>query len=95
MGGEVTIGHLMMAFGNMREGRWESVGARGSSCEGLDDSSGPEVLTLLAGVRRIELSGCEEVTMGVIGGLHVSYLCWGGLEGTPPSKNGMVGASGA
>ena len=95
MGGVVTIGRLMIASGDMPEGHWESIGARGSGWEGLDDSPGPEVLTLLVGVRRIELLGREEVAPGVVGGLHVLYLCWGGLEGTPPLEDGMVGASGA
>ena len=95
MGDAVTIGRLMMASGDMLKGRWESIGALGSGCEDLDDFPRPEVLTLLAGVRRIEVSGCEEVVPGVVGGLRVSYLCWGGLECTPPSKEGMVGASGA
>ena len=85
MGGAVTIGHLMMASDDMLEGRWKSVEAWGSGCECLDDSPGPEVLALLAGVRWTELSRREEVTPGVVGGLRVVYLHWGGLEGTPPS----------
>ena len=95
MGGAVTIGRLMMASGDMPEGRWELAGARGSGYEGLDDSPRPKVLALLAGVRRTELSRREEVAPGVVGGLRISYLRWGGLEGTPPLKDGMVGASGA
>ena len=67
MGGTVTIGCLMMAFGEMPEGHWELAGARGSGCECLDDSLEPEVLALLVGVRRIDGSGGGEV-----GGLYVS-----------------------
>ena len=95
MGGTITIGRLMMAFGNMSKGRWELAGARGLGYEGLDDSPRPEVLALLAGVRRTKLSGCEEVTSGVVDGIRVLYLRWRGLEGTPPSEDGMVEASGA
>ena len=95
MGGAVTIGHLMMASGDMPEGRWELAGARGSGCEGLDNSPRPKVLALLVGVRRTELSRHEEVASGVVDGLRILYLRWGGLEGTLPSEDGMVGASGA
>ena len=90
MGGAVTIGLLIMASGEMPEGRWESLGAQGSGCECLEDSPGLKVLALLAGVRRAELSGGGEV-----GGLRIAYLCWEGLKGTPPSEDGTVGASGA
>ena len=95
MGGAVTIGHLMMASYDMLKGHWELAVARGSDCEDLDDSPGPEVLALLARVQRTELSRHEEIALGVVGGLHVSYLHLGGLEGTPLSEDGMVGASGA
>ena len=88
-------GYLMMASGDMPKGRWESVRARWSGCEGLDDSSRPKVLALLVGVWRTKLSRCEEVTPGVVDGLRVSYLHWGGFKGTPLSKDGMVGVSGA
>ena len=74
MGGTVTMSHLMMASGDMPKSISESVRAFGSSCGGLDDSLGPEVLALLAGVRRAKLSGREEVALSVVGGLHVSYL---------------------
>ena len=90
MDGAMTIGHLMTASGDMSEERWESAGARWSGCECLDDSLGPEVLALLVGVRCTKLSGGGEV-----GGLLVLYWHWGGLEGTLPSEDGMVGASGA
>ena len=90
MGGAVTIGLLMMASGEMLEGRWESAGARGSGCECLDDFPGPEVLALLGGMRRTDDSGGGEVD-----GLHVVYRRWGGLEGTPPLEDGTVEASGA
>ena len=59
MGGTVTMGLLMMASGDMPEGIWESVRALELGCEGLDDSPRPEVLALLAEVRRAELSGHE------------------------------------
>ena len=65
MDGAVTIGRLMMASGDMPEWRWELAGDRGSGCECLDNSLGPEVLALLVGVQRNELSGREEVTPGV------------------------------
>ena len=83
----------MMASSDMSEGRWESTRARGLGYEGLDDSPRPEVLAFLAGVQRTELSGREEVTSGVVSGIRVSYLRWEGLEGTPPSEDGMVEAS--
>ena len=92
MGGAITMGHLILASGDMPEGIWDSVRALGSGCEGLDDSTGPEVLGLLAGVRHAKFSGCEEVAQGIVGGLHVSYLHWGGLEGTPPSDGGILEA---
>ena len=90
MGGKVTIIHLMMDFGDMLEGCWESTRAWGSSCECLDDSLGPEVLALLAGVRHTDGSGGGEVD-----GLYVLYQHRGGLEGTPLLEEGMVGALGA
>ena len=71
--------------------------ARGS--EAIDDSPGPEVLALLVGGHRTKLSGSEIVASGVVGGLLVSYLCWGaGEEGpmaVPPSECGICGASAA
>ena len=54
----------------MLEGSSESAGALatgGSGCGALDDSTGPEVLALLA-------EGREVVTPSVVGGLLVSYL---------------------
>ena len=95
MGSVVTIGHLMMASGDVPEGRWESEGTRELGCASLDDSLGPEVLALLARVRCAQLSGREKAASGVVGVLRVSYLHWGGFEGTPPSEDGMIGASGA
>ena len=89
MGGAMTIGLLMMAFGEMSERRWGSVGARGSGYACLNDSPGPEVQTLLVGVQRTDDSGGGEV-----GGLRVSYRRWGGLKGTLPPEDGTVGASG-
>ena len=70
MGGAVTIGCLIIDSGDMSEGNSEF--ARCS--EALDDSSGPEVLALLAGGRRTKLSGREVVAHRVVGGLLVSYL---------------------
>ena len=46
-----------------------------------------EVLTLFGGMWSIDGSRDREV-----GGLRVKYRHWGGLEGTPPSEDGMVGA---
>ena len=89
MGGWVTIGLLMMASGEMPEGRWESVGAWGLGCECLDVSLGLEVLALLGGMWRTDGLGDGEV-----GGLRVEYRRWGGLEGTPPLEDRMVGAWG-
>ena len=95
MGGAVSTEHLIIDFGDMLEGNSESVG--GSSCEALDDSHGLEVLALLAGGRRTELSGREVVASSVVGGLLVSYLRRGareeGLVGVPPSKGGICEAS--
>ena len=55
MDNAVSIGHLIIDPGDMLEGSSEFAGARacvmtrGSSCETLDDSLGPEFLALLAG----------------------------------------------
>ena len=71
MGSAVSIGCLIIDAGDRLVGTSEeSVG--GSGCEALDDSPGPEVLALLVGGCRIELSGREVVTLGVVGGLLVS-----------------------
>lgn len=70
MGGVVTIGLLIIDSGDRSIGNSESVGC----LKALDDSPRPEVLTLLAGGRRTELSGNEVVAPGVVGGLFVSYL---------------------
>ena len=57
----VSIGHLIIDPGDMLEGSSEFAGARacvttrGSGCEALDDSPGPEFLALLVGERRTEL----------------------------------------
>ena len=72
MGGAVSIGHLIIDSDDMSVGTSESAG--GSGCEALDDSLGPEVLTLLVGGRRTEFSGREVVAPCVVGGLLVSYL---------------------
>ena len=90
MGGAVTIGLLMMASGAMPEGCWEFVGAWELGCECLDVSLGSEVLALFGGMWCTNGSAGGEV-----GGLHVEYQCWGGLEGTSPSEDGTVGAWGA
>ena len=77
MGDAVTIGRLIIDFGDMSEGSLESARAlatEGSGCGALDDSPRPEVLTFLTGGRRTALSGREVVTPGVVGGLLVSYL---------------------
>ena len=87
MGGAVTIGLLMMTSGAMNEGLWVSAGAWESARAWLDVSSGLEVLALFGGTRCIDGSGGWEV-----GHLRVKYRCWGGLEGTPPSEDGMVRA---
>ena len=68
----MSIECLIIYSGDMSKGNSEFVG--GSGCEALDDSLGPEVLALLAGGRRNELSGREVVAPGVVGGLLVSYL---------------------
>ena len=93
MGSVVTIGHLIIDFGDRSVGN--SVSARCS--EALDDSLGPEVLALLARGRRTELSGLKVVGPGVVGGLFVSYMCRGAGEEGPmaflPSEGGIYGAS--
>ena len=61
----------------------------------INDSPGPETLALFARGRRIDFLGRELLTPVVVGGLLVSYLRWGGLDGTPPSEGGMVEAYGA
>ena len=88
MGDTVTIGLLMMAFGPMSEGIWESVGALELGYGCLDDSPGPEVLGLMGGTRHTDGSGG-----GDVGGLRVAYLFWGGLEGTPHSDDKTVWGS--
>ena len=60
MGGVVTIGRLIIDSGDMSKGNSESTGGS----EALDDLLGPEVLALLAGERRTELSGCKVVVPG-------------------------------
>ena len=70
MSGVVTIGRLIIDSSDRLVGNSESAGCS----EALDDSLGPEVLALLVGGRRTELSGCEVVTPGVVGGLLISYL---------------------
>ena len=87
MGGVVTIGLLMMTSGAMPKGLWISFGAWELAGAWLDVSPGPEVLTLFGGTRCID--GFEG---GEIGGLHVEYRRWGGLEGTPLSEDGTVRA---
>ena len=93
MGCAVTIGCLIIDSGDRLVGTSESAGG----LEDLDDSLRPEVLTLLAGGRCIELSRCEIVAPGVVGGLLISYLRRGaGAEGpmsSPPSERGIRGAS--
>ena len=80
MGGAANIGRLIIDSDDVSEGSSKSERTRacvaigGSGCGALDDSPRPEVLTFLAGGRRIALSGREVVTPGVVGGLLVSYL---------------------
>ena len=89
MDGAVIIGLLIMASGEISEGRWESVGAQGLNYECLEDSPGPKVLALLAVVRHVELSEGGEV-----GGLCVAYLRWGGLEALHPHNMEWSGPRG-
>ena len=56
----MTIGRLIIDSGDMSKGNSESTGGS----EALDDLLGPEVLALLAGERRTELSGCKVVVPG-------------------------------
>ena len=69
----------------MSEGIWEFVGALVLGCGCLDDFLRPEVLALLGGTRHTY--GLEG---GDVDGLRITYLCWGGLDGTPPSDDDMV-----
>ena len=73
MGSAVSIRRLIIDSDDRSEGTSESI--RGSGCEALNDLSGPEVLTFLAGGCNTKLSGREVVAPGVVGGLLVSYLC--------------------
>ena len=66
----MTIVHLIIDSGDRSVGNLESSGC----LEALDDSPGSEVLALLDGGRRTELSGRKVVTLGVVGGLLISYL---------------------
>ena len=70
MSGVVTIGRLIIGSDDKAKGNSKS--AKGSKA--LDDSPGLEVLALLAGERRTELSGREVVALGVVGGFLLSYL---------------------
>ena len=70
MGDVMTIGRLIIDSNDMSEGNLESSGGS----EALSDSPGPKVLTLLARRRRTKLSRREVVTLGVVGGLLISYL---------------------
>ena len=72
MGSVVSIGRLIIDFGDMSVGTSESTG--GSSCEALDDSPRPEILALLVEGYCTELSGREVVGPSMVGGLLVSYL---------------------
>ena len=72
MGGVLTIEHLIIDSDNKLGGNSECAGGLGY--EALDDSPGLEVLALLVGGRRTELSGCEVVAPSVVGGLLISYL---------------------
>ena len=72
MGSVVSIRCLIIDFDDRSEGTSESAG--GSDCKALNDSLGPEVLALLVGGRRTELSGHEVIAPSVVGGLFVSYL---------------------
>ena len=87
----MSIGRLIIDSDDRSEGTSESTG--GSGCEALNDSSGPEVLTFLAGGHNTKLLGREVVAPGVVGGLLISYLRWiareEGLVGAPPSKGGI------
>ena len=73
MDGAVSIRCLIIDSSDRPEGTSESAGGLG--CEALDDTPGPQVLTLLAGWRHTELSGHEIVAPGVVDGLLISYLC--------------------
>ena len=70
MGDAMSIRRLMIDLGDRSVGTSEYAGGS----EALDDSLGPEVLALLVGGRRTELSGRKVVTLGVVGGLLISYL---------------------
>ena len=70
MGSAVTIGRLIIDFGDRSVGNSESVGGS----KALDDSPGPKVLALLIGGPRNELSGRAVVAPRVVSGLFVSYL---------------------
>ena len=70
MGSAVSIGRLIIDSGDRSVGTSESAGGS----EALDDSLVPEIVALLAGGRRTELSGCKVVAPGVVGGLLISYL---------------------
>ena len=73
MGDAVSIGCLIIDAGDRLVGTSEeSVG--GSGCEALDDLPGLEVLALLVGRHRTELSRREVVAPSVVGGLLVSYM---------------------
>ena len=71
MGSVVSIGRLIIDSDDRSVRTSESV----IGSEALDDSLGPEVLALLAGGRRTKLSGHKVITLGVVGGRLVSYLC--------------------
>ena len=70
MGDVVTIRRLIIDSGDKSIGNIESI----RCSEALDDSPRPEVLAVLAGKRRTELSGREVVAPEVVGGLLISYL---------------------
>ena len=60
MGSVVTIERLIIDSGDKAEGNSKFI----EGLEALDDSQGPEVLALLAGECRTELSGHEVFTLG-------------------------------
>ena len=85
MGGWVTMGHLITTSGVILEGIWDSV-AGGWGGWGSDGSSGADILAFFLGGWLPDFLALEELTLGVVGGLLVSYRLEGELRGASSTE---------
>ena len=59
--------------------------------EGSDGSTEADILTFFLGGRLADFLAREELALGVVGGLLVSYHLRGGLGGAPSIEGGTAG----